>query len=217
MTRASEVLGQLTKSLRRVIDPDVVVLGGGVIEACGTFMLPIIERVVADDPLLEALPALAIVEAQLGDDAVMMGAVALAADGVGAELADPDLGAQAPPKYREVVFAKFGEAHVGDKKHTTDLVIRANGKVRKRKKKLARELFGTSHRIGVEEVRRLCDPPPDTLVIGTGHHGMAQLDDEARAHLEAEGIAVEVHPSAEAAEVFNRLEGTKCLLLHVTC
>jgi len=219
MTRASEVLGEFTKTIRHVVDPEVFVYGGGVIEACGGFMLPIIERVVLEDPLMRDVPPMRIVPAELGDDAVMMGAVALAFDGLdlprpGPELVEAEEGAV---EYPEVKCPRFGEARVNKKTYNADIVIPADGKVRKRKKKPVRRLFGTSHRVGVEEVQGVCDPRPETLVVGIGCYGMAHVDEEARAYLAAEGIRLEVHPSAEAAEVYNRLSGKKCLLLHVTC
>ena len=41
LRRAAELLGYACLSVRHLIDPEVIVLGGGVIEACGDFMVPI--------------------------------------------------------------------------------------------------------------------------------------------------------------------------------
>ena len=78
MVKASSMLGEACVSLRHVFDPDTIVLGGGVIEACGDFMLPVIKKAVAKDGLFSKLPKCDIVQAKLGDDAVMLGAAALA-------------------------------------------------------------------------------------------------------------------------------------------
>jgi hypothetical protein len=54
-----------------------VVLGGGVIEACGSFMIPIIKESVHHDPLFRGLGPCKISASTLGDDAVILGGVAL--------------------------------------------------------------------------------------------------------------------------------------------
>ena len=83
MRHASEILGYACLSIRHLIDPEVIVLGGGVIEACGDFVLPIVEDIVASDPLTGARQAGRIEASLLGDDAVALGAVALAQQAAG--------------------------------------------------------------------------------------------------------------------------------------
>ncbi len=51
LRRASEVLGYACLNLRHVVDPEVIVLGGGVMEACGDYIVPIVEGIVGQDPL----------------------------------------------------------------------------------------------------------------------------------------------------------------------
>lgn len=78
MRRAAEVLGYACLTVRHLIDPELIVLGGGVIEACGDFLLPIVRAVVASDRLRGARRGGEVVLSALGDDAVALGAVALA-------------------------------------------------------------------------------------------------------------------------------------------
>lgn len=79
MQRAAYYLGVFTASLVNTLDPACVIYGGGLIEACGPFMLPIIERntyrhlIRPVDP--EKLP---ILRAGLGDFAVLIGSALLA-------------------------------------------------------------------------------------------------------------------------------------------
>ncbi|MDZ7617032.1 MAG: ROK family protein [Patescibacteria group bacterium] len=83
MTRAAEVLGHACLTVRHLVDPEIIVLGGGVIEACGDFVVPIIRRIVAADGLAGAREGGQVVVSELGDDAVVLGAVALARGTVG--------------------------------------------------------------------------------------------------------------------------------------
>lgn len=72
------ILGVACINLRRIFDPEMIVLGGGVIEACGPFMLPIIKKIVNNDRFFNKLKPCPIVPSLLGDDAVLLGAIALA-------------------------------------------------------------------------------------------------------------------------------------------
>jgi len=83
MRRAAEFLGYACLTVRHVVDPDVIVLGGGVMEACGDFILPIVQRIVASDALPGARRGGEIVQSKLGDDAVALGAVAIARQLIG--------------------------------------------------------------------------------------------------------------------------------------
>ena len=77
MTRAATVLGRACISINHIFNPEMIVLGGGVIEACGEFLIPRIKKIIADDPFFKKFKPCRIVEADLKDDAVLLGAVAL--------------------------------------------------------------------------------------------------------------------------------------------
>ena len=62
--------------------PDVIVFGGGLIEAMGKSMLPKIEKIARSRVLPSLKDDFKIVEAKLGDDASVMGAAALAKQAV---------------------------------------------------------------------------------------------------------------------------------------
>ena len=82
--RASEVLGYACLNVRHRIDPDPIVLGGGVIEACADYILPVVRRIIGEDPLVGAREGGGILLSALGDDAVVLGAVAAAQRKAGA-------------------------------------------------------------------------------------------------------------------------------------
>lgn len=79
MYRASVHLGIFNASLVNALDPECIVYGGGVIEACGDFMLPIIRETTYRYLIRPVDPVqLPIVTAALGDNANIIGAAMLA-------------------------------------------------------------------------------------------------------------------------------------------
>ena len=79
--RASYLLGFASASVLHIIDPEVIVFGGGVIEACGKWMMPWIEKTVEKVAMQGTGEPPKIVQSKLGDDAILMGGLALLKDG----------------------------------------------------------------------------------------------------------------------------------------
>ena len=77
MRRASYLLGLATASVLHVVDPEVIIIGGGVVEACGKWMLPLIEKTARKVAMPGTGKPLRIVQSSLGDDAILLGGVAL--------------------------------------------------------------------------------------------------------------------------------------------
>jgi len=73
---AAGVLGGACVSLRHLFDPEKFIFGGGLIEACGKHILPVIRRHLAKDPFFKSFKSCEVVSAELGDDAVLFGAAA---------------------------------------------------------------------------------------------------------------------------------------------
>ena len=71
------VLGKTAVSLNHTFNPQAIIFGGGVIKACGDFILPIVAKEVKADPFFKKLNACRILTSELGDDAVMLGAARL--------------------------------------------------------------------------------------------------------------------------------------------
>ncbi len=80
---AAHRLGQATGNVVNLLAPDVVVLGGGLIQAMPVLYLKEARRGILDRALKDFTPDLKIVAAKLGDDATVMGAAALASDEFG--------------------------------------------------------------------------------------------------------------------------------------
>jgi glucokinase len=79
LRRAAARLGMAVGQLVNLFAPDVVVLGGGMIEALGGLMLPECRRAAEAQAMDAYRGTFRIVAARLGDDAVIAGAAALAA------------------------------------------------------------------------------------------------------------------------------------------
>src|SRR5262245_25116701 len=80
MSKATDALAQACISLRHIFDPQMIILGGGIIEACEDFIVPRIKKTVEADPFFAHLPPCEVVASELGDEAIILGAVALLKD-----------------------------------------------------------------------------------------------------------------------------------------
>ena len=84
-----------------------------------------------------------------------------------------------------------------------------------------------SHIIDVEDVKRAMAQKPDTIVIGTGHSGIAEVNEAAKKEIQAKGIKLIVDLTEQAVKTFNiineesaREEGKQekvIGLFHLTC
>ncbi len=75
--RTAHLLGLATASVLHIVDPEVVVFGGGVIEACGKWMMPQIEKSVQKVVMQGTGAPVKIVQSTLGDDAILFGGLSL--------------------------------------------------------------------------------------------------------------------------------------------
>ncbi len=213
--RAAEVLGYACVSVRHLLDPEAIVLGGGVIAACSDFIMPIVENIVGLDPLPGARKGGRVLLSALGDDAVALGAVAAARKLVHRSPFKKKFHVR--PKYPEIGRAGFGEIAVGRKTYGRDVYIMVGGKVKKRKKKLAREFYGSAHKIGPKELEAVCQGGPEVLFIGAGMSGKVELTEDAQRFLSQRAIKCDILPTPKAAENYNRSKLRKAALIHVTC
>jgi hypothetical protein len=112
---------------------------------------------------------------------------------------------------------EFGYITIDGKCYEYDVVIRLGGKVKKRKKKLSKRVFGTSHVIARDEAEYIYERGTDQIIIGSGQEGMVELSDEAAEFLEKARCCVKLVPTRDAIEVWNHSEGNTVGLFHVTC
>jgi hypothetical protein len=112
---------------------------------------------------------------------------------------------------------KFGSITIAGEKYEHDVLIRMDGKIEKRKKKLSKEVFGTSHIISKAEAEYVFEEGMETLLVGAGQEGLVKLSDEAAAFFKRKGCAVELLPTPKAIQRWNEASGKVAGLFHVTC
>ena len=102
----------------------------------------------------------------------------------------------------------FGTITIDGKTYEHDVVIRLSGEIVKRKKKLSKKLYGTSHVLSEEEAKFLLEKGCDQVVIGSGQFSKAEP------YFEREVL---LKPTPEAIQMFNRSRAKRIGLFHVTC
>ena len=96
-------------------------------------------------------------------------------------------------------------------------VTSGSGQVEKRKKKLSKAVYGTSHTISLAEAKHIYQQGAARLLLGAGQHGRVALSEEAAAYFARHRCQVELLPTPEVIPVWNQAEGAVIGLLHVTC
>mgnify|MGYP006307301935 CR=1 FL=1 len=117
----------------------------------------------------------------------------------------------------EINSTSFGSITIDGKKYEKDQIIELSGNVRKRKKKLSKKVYGTSHTISEEEAEAIFEEGVEIIIIGTGQYGRAELSDQATFFFESKDCEVILHPTPEAIKTWNDSEGKIIGMFHVTC
>ena len=111
----------------------------------------------------------------------------------------------------------FGEIVIDGKTYDHDVIVRLSGEIVRRKKKLSKRLYGTSHVLSKDEAKFLFEKGCDQIIIGSGQFGNVHLSPEAEAYFAKHDCQVLLKPTTEAIRVFNRSRAKKIGLFHVTC
>lgn len=111
----------------------------------------------------------------------------------------------------------FGWVEVAGSRYDCDIVIDLGGAVRKRRKKLSKEVYGTSHMISIAEARDVYEEGCRTLIIGSGKFGRVQLSPEAQSFFAEHSVVVALLPTQDAIVRWNLARGAVVGLFHVTC
>jgi hypothetical protein len=114
---------------------------------------------------------------------------------------------------------EFGSITIGKTTYPHDVLIHLSGEVDKRKKKLSKKYYGTSHTISLEEAEFVYEKGCDTLVLGTGQYGNVTLSPEAAEFFAHHDCRVILEPTPDAIKTYNKKsdKGKTIGLFHVTC
>ncbi|HVP28554.1 MAG TPA: MTH938/NDUFAF3 family protein [Myxococcota bacterium] len=112
---------------------------------------------------------------------------------------------------------EFGSITIDGRTYLHDVLIRSSGEIKKRKKRLSKKIFGTSHIMSLEEARFVYEKGSELLILGTGQHDSVRLSPEAADFFTRKHCEVLAEPTPGAIVAFNRAKGRKIGLFHVTC
>jgi hypothetical protein len=129
----------------------------------------------------------------------------------------PCLGDEYKDHAMEIENTTFGTITIDGKTYEHDVLIRLSGEVVKRKKKLSKKYYGTSHVLSKEEAKFVFERGCDELIIGSGQMGNVRLSPEATAFFKKKDCKVLLQPTPDAIQVFNESHAKKIGLFHVTC
>ena len=111
----------------------------------------------------------------------------------------------------------FGSITIAGERIEHDVLIRLDGEVVKRKKKLSKAVYGTSHTISLAEAEFIFEKGAGRLIVGSGQNGMVELSDEAADYFAENDVGVGLAPTPEAIRHWNKAKGQVIGLFHVTC
>jgi hypothetical protein len=117
----------------------------------------------------------------------------------------------------EINKTRFGSITIDGEKIKHDVLIRLSGDVVKRKKKLSKELYGTSHLISLDEAQHIYEKNAQILIIGTGQFDNVRLSPEAQEFFDQVSCEVKLLATKEAIKAWNKRSGKVIGLFHITC
>ena len=112
----------------------------------------------------------------------------------------------------------WGNVVVDDQKYGQVLIV--GGQVSERDRKRLKKLFGTTHRIGDWEKKKLILGQPEVVLIASGWHGVLKVDPEFKSQLALLKIKLKVVLTPQVIKEYHQLvkNGKKVnALIHTTC
>jgi hypothetical protein len=117
----------------------------------------------------------------------------------------------------QIQETSFGSITIDEQAYRHDVLIRLDGHIMKRKKKLSKAIYGTSHTISLDEAQYIHQEGAECLIIGTGQFGMVKLSDQAVDFFKMKNCLVELLPTPDALGAWNQADGAVIAVFHVTC
>lgn len=110
-----------------------------------------------------------------------------------------------------------GHITIAGESYEHDVVIRLSGNVKKRKKKLSKAKYGTSHTVSREEAEHIFEAGAKRLILGSGQSGAVEISEDAAEYFRQKGCSVQRPPTPQAITAWNAARGAVIGLFHVTC
>jgi hypothetical protein len=124
-------------------------------------------------------------------------------------------GSDMKPKINDT---EFGSITIGNEKFEHDVLVHLDGKVSKRKKKLSKAVFGTSHLLSLDEAEYVYEKGAHLVIIGAGQYSALKLSEEAETFFKAKHCNVVLLATPEAIKAWNNEHEQNVIgLFHVTC
>lgn len=111
----------------------------------------------------------------------------------------------------------FGSITVKGKTFEYDVLIRLGGQIEKRRKKLSKKVYGTSHKISLAEAKYIYEKGAEKIVIGTGQTGYVELSKKARNFFGEKDLKAKLLRTPKAIKLWNKSKGKTIAMFHVTC
>ena len=205
---AAQVIGYACLTVRHFFDPEVIVLGGGVIEACQKYMMPVIDEVIANDQLPAAPGNRRILVSSLGDNAVVLGAVALARSMSGA---NPLRGRhRVLPRYPTLKLQRDGAVNVNLIPFSNDFYLLPDGGVQQRPKQPKKQPDG----FRLADLKTVMEGGTDFVVFATPKADEVQLPGKCHDFLFRRGIDYQILPLDKAVQVYNSVTARRSAVFH---
>ncbi len=193
-------------SMRHALNPDLIVLGGGLIEACGKYMLPRIRRRCNASPFLKGIDNCKIVPSQLADDAVMIGAVALLKQ----ELKKKST--LKSRRYPIVQLQRGNKIVIDDKTIKTDFYIGPAGRIRAVDSSTAFKIYVQKKTLTEKILKKFCKKSTDVLIVAKGTKAL-RLSQDAKDFLVENSIECTILPIRDAIHAYSTVNKVKALFV----
>ncbi len=86
LRNACDIIGMVSANVSNLLNVDTIVFGGGLIEALGNKMLPMIKKSYSEHVLSDAAKGIKVLNSKLADDAALYGGIALAEEFLGVKV-----------------------------------------------------------------------------------------------------------------------------------
>jgi hypothetical protein len=117
----------------------------------------------------------------------------------------------------QINATSFGSITVDGESYDHDIIISLEGEVKKRKKKLSKAIYGSSHTISLPEIEYVYQEDAAGIIIGSGQYGVAKLSKEASDFLEGKNCRIELMDTPKALKEWNKQTKNWIGLFHITC